>query len=528
MERGSPLPEHACGQDESLSLLRRVERCCLETSAAEIETAIAALSSGLGEAPGDGSGGGSSGGSDGNVLCATGSTTPGGVESSDSAKAAKDGEVGGRGDADERTANNYGMPPPAAAAALSACRAALRLCRGEYEDLLRSTALFSRPPPIPTSSAGGATTEAVGGGEADLRARVVSFVVGSSDGCGKSDNSSSGGSSGGSVDNATANTNAAVWRAAEATWAGAAALSLFFQENYSGPELGRDRQDGVGAFLAERALGFDGMSGGVVVAAAASRGPGSTGTTASETAAVAVAAAGAQDLANVALACDGELPYPKSGLAASLLTARVILAAVAGEGVGVGAGAGVNKAAARAQPLWSGDSAGVVPPTQVAAGDTGEGEGGGRGRGGGGGGGEGGGGGGGTAAPVTAAANTTTSSGSSSSHSAEEAGFRLAAGSLSSAAWWSARACVTHERLLLSSSRSETLWREALGLFGRAVRLFGGGVTPGEAVVVEGEGEKGRRALRERVAGQVWLEWGLAQHHFQVCCGWFWWWCLWW
>ncbi|CAN0113225.1 unnamed protein product, partial [Laminaria digitata] len=115
-----------------------------------------------------------------------------------------------------------------------------------------------------------------------------------------------------------------------------------------------------------------------------------------------------------------------------------------------------------------------------------------------------------------AAASAATTAGNSSSGSGEEeeGAFRLAAGSLSSASWWSARACVTHERLLLSPSRSETLWREALGLFGRAVRSFGGGVAPGE-VVVEGEGGEERLALRRRVAGRVWLEWGLAQHHFQ-------------
>lgn len=101
--------------------------------------------------------------------------------------------------------------------------------------------------------------------------------------------------------------------------------------------------------------------------------------------------------------------------------------------------------------------------------------------------------------------------------------FRHAVAGLSSAEWWSARACVTHARLLLSTSfRSDTLWTEALGLFSRAVGLFGGGV-----VVVAGEagaiGEAGRvrgedeEAVSRRVAAQVWLEWGLAQHHFQVC-----------
>lgn len=87
--------------------------------------------------------------------------------------------------------------------------------------------------------------------------------------------------------------------------------------------------------------------------------------------------------------------------------------------------------------------------------------------------------------------------------------FRDAVAGLSSAEWWSARACVTHARLLLSTSvRSDTLWTEALDLFGRAVGLFGGGVV----VAAGAQGE----AVRMRVAGQVWLEWGLAQHHFQV------------
>ena len=44
-EQGTPLPEHACGEDGGyISLLKRVERCCIESDSAEIERAIAALS----------------------------------------------------------------------------------------------------------------------------------------------------------------------------------------------------------------------------------------------------------------------------------------------------------------------------------------------------------------------------------------------------------------------------------------------------------------------------------------------------
>ena len=500
-----------------------MERACLESSAAEIETTIAALSAGPKEAGlGDTSSGDSAGSSRGNGRCsgdmrsAGEATAPGVPEPTASANVSQDVDGGGGLKGAEAGAPSlYEIRPQAAEAALSACRAALHLCRGEYEELLRGTALFS--PALTLVGGGGRGAAAVGGGGAGLRARVRSFVLGSSGSSGGGGSSGTSGTSDsasgdGTVDGVTA--SAAVWRAAEATWAGAAALSLFFQENYSGPELGCDRKDGIGAFLAERALGF-GSSGDGVASAEVVTEPVAAG--------VGVAAAGAQDLANVALACDGELPYPKSGLAASLLTARIVLAAVAGEpeGAGVGAGAGEGGMAARGQPFWSGDSAGAVPPPPV-AGNAGEGKGEGERRGGGEAGDGGRGNAGNTAASVVAAADN-------SSGSAEETPFRLAARSLSSAAWWSARACVTHERLLLSPSRSETLWREALGLFGRSVKSFGGGVALGEAVAEEGEREAERRALRRRMAGRVWLEWGLAQHHFQVCgCCWRGWWGWWW
>ena len=103
--------------------------------------------------------------------------------------------------------------------------------------------------------------------------------------------------------------------------------------------------------------------------------------------------------------------------------------------------------------------------------------------------------------------------------SKEGGSLRDAAGGLSTAAWWAGRACLTHVRLLLSSDRSETLWRETVGLFSSTVSAFGGGVVS-EAGAKAGSGKKkalgGEERLRRRVAGRVWLEWGLAQHYFQV------------
>ncbi|GLD99365.1 hypothetical protein PINS_up008084 [Pythium insidiosum] len=73
--------------------------------------------------------------------------------------------------------------------------------------------------------------------------------------------------------------------------------------------------------------------------------------------------------------------------------------------------------------------------------------------------------------------------------------------SLSTAAWWNARAAVVHSRLLIAKEPSNTLWYEARRGFVRTLRhttLF--------AVQQQGEGEY----LRARAH----VEWGLAQHFF--------------
>ncbi|CAM9305482.1 unnamed protein product [Pylaiella littoralis] len=509
-ERGSPLPEHACYPSltskengttttaeaggaagaaraaENLTLLRKVERCCLEAHPAEIEEAVAALSSCLGTAAaGVGVGGDDSAGN-------TAETAAGGGGGGSIAVAVKrssgEEEIG-------QSSSPGGASRATVEAAHTACRAALRLCRGEYEELLRGTALFSGSGQDQQDAGDNSSSSSN-----DLRARVKAFVVG---------DASDGGIDGGCP-------AAAVWRAAEAAWAGAAALSLFLQENYAGPELGADRTDAIDAwtlkvltstYVSVGGLGAEaGGSGGGVACSAESA---------------------ARDLANIALACDGELPYPRSTLAGSLVAARTILTAVAGTGTRTETvtassldddNSGSGSSSSRQRPVlsvWSADgsstsallsavavpssSPGVSPPTTA---DTaGNNNASGRGSGG-------------------SAAGAATTATSSSSSEPREAVFHAAAGSLTSASWWSARACVTHARLLISSSgRSDTLWREARELFGRAVRLFGGGGGVGmgpAAAAARREGVQGREVVvARRVAGQVWLEWGLAQHHFQ-------------
>ncbi|CAM9615153.1 unnamed protein product [Ectocarpus fasciculatus] len=449
--RGAPLPEHA-GEGASaadaaavnLPLLRRVERCCLESRPAEVEAAVAALASHV-------------------RADAAGSAETPGICASKDGKAATPVCV-------------EAMSPTAARAALDACRAALRLCRGEYEDLLRETPLFSED--------GGGGGGGGGGSSRSIDARVRAFVVGGSsssntplaegEGDRQADAAATGAAAaaaaaGGGGDGGRGCPAAAVWRAAEAAWAGAAALCLFLQENYAGPELGADRTEAICSWCSDVLVGtYGGGTGGVGEGDAAGRG-------------------GAQDLANIALTCDGELPYPQSSLPGSLVLARTILMAVAGTGAGTerhntpGHTAPTAASPEIRAPVWSPDgfSSAVPPPGLPAAA-------------------------GGSAAAAAAAGGAGCGVGS-------EGSFQEAVGSLSSATWWSGRACVTHARLLISSSgRSDTLWREARGLFGRAVGLFGGGAGPAATAGGDGGDE-----VTRRVSGQVWLEWGLAQHHFQ-------------
>ncbi|CAM9648991.1 unnamed protein product, partial [Ectocarpus sp. 8 AP-2014] len=451
--RGAPLPEHA-GEGASaaaaaaaanLPLLRRVERCCLESRPAEVEAAVAALSSHVRGDASDGHAG--EGSAEAAAVCAS-----------------KDDKAAARVCVEA-------MSPAAARAALDACRAALRLCRGEYEDLLRETALFS---------ADGCTSDGGSGGSGSIDARVRAFVVGGGgsnsdtplaedEGHGQADAAATGAAGGGGDGRRGCPGAAAVWRAAEAAWVGAAALCLFLQENYAGPELGADRTEAIGAWCSDVLVGTYGGVGGVGEEGAAGHGGGGDG-----------GGGVAQDLANIALTCDGELPYPQSSLPGSLVLARTILMAVAGTCTGrhntLGHTAPTAASPEREAPVWSPDvfSFAVLP---------------------------------------AAAGGSAVAAGGAGCGDSSEESFQEAVGSLSSAAWWSGRACVTHARLLISSSgRSDTLWREARGLFGRAVSLFGGGAVPAAA---GGGGGSGGAEVARRVSGQVWLEWGLAQHHFQ-------------
>ncbi|CAM9683144.1 unnamed protein product [Ectocarpus sp. 4 AP-2014] len=460
--RGAPLPEHA-GEGASaaaaaaaanLPLLRRVERCCLESSPTEVEAAVAALSS---HVRGDASDGHSREGSaETAAVCAS-----------------KDDKAAVRVCVEA-------MPPVVARAALDACRAALRLCRGEYEDLLRETALFSAD----------GCTGGGGDGSRSIDARVRVFVVGRGGGSNsntplaedeghrQADAAATGAAGDRGDGRRGCPAAAAVWRAAEAAWAGAAALCLFLQENYAGPELGADRTEAICAWCSDVLVGTYAGAGGLGEEGAAARGEGG-----------AAAAAGgvAQDLANIALTCDGELPYPQSSLPGSLVLSRTILMAVAGTGTGrhntPGHTAPTAASPERESPVWSPDgfSFAVLP----------------------------------AGLPAAAGGSAVAAGGAGCGDGSEES-FQEAVGSLSSAAWWSGRACVTHARLLISSSgRSDTLWREARGLFGRAVDLFGGGAGPAAAGSGVGGSGVGGKEVARRVSGQVWLEWGLAQHHFQ-------------
>lgn len=484
-KRGSPLPENTCGDDKALAFLQRVERCCVESRcSAEIERAVAELSSlpGSSIAPSEGENGAVKRDHDhNNSVCAhtSGDDNRSAVVGLSSAKASDAAIISAdeksKGDnrdesgAIEEFLGPLRQNPAAAKAALSACRAALRLCRGEYEELLQETALFRLSGTV-TAAAADASPRVDEAGNADsqttierhIRALVTTFVVGTDSKLSSESGDRSqeerppviANSTAGEVSTASvgAGTDPAVWRAAEAMWAGAAALSLFFQENYTGPELGPARIKNLEIWFARR-LGLS--------TSPTESGAESDPTEERKDRGEIAPAGRSQDCVNVALSCDGELPYPKSGIPGSLLTARRILAFLA-------------MSTAGCAPLWSDNPAAVkiADKQQQAAG----------------------------------------------SNAPGESAMFAAARSLSTATWWSARACVSHARLLLSADRSETLWREALALFWTTVKLFGGGVS--SAADLAGSGginEENGAVMKRRVAGQVWLEWGLAQHYFQVC-----------
>lgn len=91
-----------------------------------------------------------------------------------------------------------------------------------------------------------------------------------------------------------------VWKVAEVMWVGAAALHIFLQSNYTGPELSASKVDEVGIWLAAQ-LGLS---------------SGSSSDACNST-------------ATSYLSVDGELPYFKSTLPSCLLLARIIFAVLA-------------------------------------------------------------------------------------------------------------------------------------------------------------------------------------------------------
>lgn len=423
IERGSPLPESAGVRDEALALLYRVERYSMESSADEIERAIAELSEYL-ESIGarEGAEGGDAG------SCGAPPAGDRGVPGSPKLPAGLGREV--------------------AEAARRACLAALGLARGEFEEVLRGTELFALEFPSLRVNGPGSSqpkTDRATAASRGLRDRLKRFVLGDAPvttresplppthqaGAPPADpTTGSPVDLGGGAFQGMSGKDPIVWRAAEAMWSAAAALGLFFQENYTGPELGLERTEGLNRWFSLK-LGLGGEPGG-------DKGDGSPPPERL-----------AQEAANLALACDGELVYPRSSIPASLLVARVILGTLASPSV-----------ACRVDDMMDG-----VAPSHPASG--------------------------------TARAAAT---------------LEEVARTLTTVCWWSARACVTHSRLLLVSDPLESLWEEAQVSFGCAVGTFGGGVAQGEVGSV-GEAEE---AARRRVAGRVWLEWGLAQHYFQV------------
>jgi tetratricopeptide (TPR) repeat protein len=136
-----------------------------------------------------------------------------------------------------------------------AVHAAKDLVEGRYLSLLQSGRLFG-------DCWGGFGTPA------DIRTRVIEFVGG-----GDSDGAS--------------------WRAAEALWTGAAALNIFVQSNYTGPEL---REEDVKAVISSLVLAEE------------------------------------QGSASI-LSIDGELPYPRSSHPSALVIACAILDSLQDQGL---------------------------------------------------------------------------------------------------------------------------------------------------------------------------------------------------
>ncbi|CAM9308613.1 unnamed protein product, partial [Choristocarpus tenellus] len=353
------------------------------------------------------------------------------------------------------------LSPALSKDAHSACIAARRLCNGEFEELLRETELFTTI--IPVTSVTKITTSPVddtaGTIFKDLQTRVAIYIAGESDDENNQEllrqmQGNKGGGEGANVNETTRDDRTpSIWRAAETLWVGAAALNLFLQQNYTGPELGEEETEDLEEWLSGK-LGVPATAMITPTPSTAHATEYAAGDEATPTLTAPACVEGrakraitARDLANVTMACDGELPYPHSGLVLALLVARVILSALVPSFWNEHASTLTSS-----DPLWG--SQGLM------------------------------------------------------TGGAFEGAARAAVVKLSSAEWWSGRSVVAHARLLLSADRVPTLWDEAKERFRSAVGKFGGG---GEG----DRGQAEEAAFARRLAARVWLEWGLAQHYFQ-------------
>ncbi|CAM9714052.1 unnamed protein product, partial [Discosporangium mesarthrocarpum] len=359
---GNPIPELAT-QDATLSLLYALERCCLEMDVAGAEALAAAL---------------------------------------------------------PKTGN---FSPAAASAATSACLAAVKLCRGDFQEVLKeSEFLYDSPAEAAAPFAAGGARAGADPAIGCLRSRVVTFILAGgevTDQQGEQTQQASGATE--AAAGVSQGNNPALWRSAEVLWAAAAALNLFLQQNYTGPELGEEAvksleewfmgklgMDKAGACMGKAPVHEEGHEKGF---------PNNPNTRGGGQVSKGVLTA--QALANVALSCDGELPYPLGGMSVMLLLSRTIFVALMPAGR-LGPSTIQQQPWGALQGMGAESSGGSTILSSVA---------------------------------VTGVTNT--------------------ARVLSSLDWWAARAVVTHARLMLSSDELPTIREEGVKCFRAALGRFG-------------------------------------------------------